>query len=191
MSTSLSAIAANPDVLPPLRNPPVLEGTEDLTNLSYLNEPAGEPSLFSPPRFCKVVELPRKRQVTDAVPSSPRRQSCTRSCTATLSGPSTPTRASSSSPSIRSLPSRESTITLSFRRTPLAARANSNRTCLRSPKRRTGAWSATEPAAERTEEATRPSSSRESRAQARRSAPSTSCAISPRSTTPTSPERKR
>jgi hypothetical protein len=32
----LSAIAANPDVLPPLRNPPVLEGTEDLTNLSYL-----------------------------------------------------------------------------------------------------------------------------------------------------------
>lgn len=47
MSTSLSAIAANPDVLPPLRNPPVLEGTEDLTNLSYLNEPAGEPSLSS------------------------------------------------------------------------------------------------------------------------------------------------
>ncbi|GAA5976690.1 hypothetical protein JCM10908_005597 [Rhodotorula pacifica] len=40
VSTSLSAIAANPDVLPPLRNPPVLEGTEDLTNLSYLNEPA-------------------------------------------------------------------------------------------------------------------------------------------------------
>ncbi|KAF9579807.1 Myosin type-2 heavy chain 1 [Lunasporangiospora selenospora] len=26
--------------LPPLRNPPLLEGTEDLTNLSYLNEPA-------------------------------------------------------------------------------------------------------------------------------------------------------
>lgn len=27
--------------LPPLRNPPLLEATEDLTNLSYLNEPAG------------------------------------------------------------------------------------------------------------------------------------------------------
>ncbi|KAG0251679.1 Myosin type-2 heavy chain 1 [Mortierella polycephala] len=26
--------------LPPMRNPPLLEGTEDLTNLSYLNEPA-------------------------------------------------------------------------------------------------------------------------------------------------------
>lgn len=28
--------------LPPLRNPPLLEATDDLTNLSYLNEPAGE-----------------------------------------------------------------------------------------------------------------------------------------------------
>lgn len=28
------------DALPPLRNPPLLEATEDLTNLSYLNEPA-------------------------------------------------------------------------------------------------------------------------------------------------------
>lgn len=27
--------------LPPLRNPPRLENTEDLTNLSYLNEPSG------------------------------------------------------------------------------------------------------------------------------------------------------
>lgn len=25
-----------------MRNPPLLEGTEDLTNLSYLNEPAGK-----------------------------------------------------------------------------------------------------------------------------------------------------
>ncbi|KAK4058503.1 Myosin type-2 heavy chain 1 [Microbotryomycetes sp. JL221] len=32
--------AAPSDVLPPLRNPPVLEASEDLTNLSYLNEPA-------------------------------------------------------------------------------------------------------------------------------------------------------
>lgn len=30
------------DELPPLRNPPLLEATDDLTNLSYLNEPAGE-----------------------------------------------------------------------------------------------------------------------------------------------------
>lgn len=30
------------DILPPLRNPPLLEATDDLTNLSYLNEPAGE-----------------------------------------------------------------------------------------------------------------------------------------------------
>ncbi|KAG5456849.1 MAG: hypothetical protein BJ554DRAFT_3294, partial [Olpidium bornovanus] len=28
-------------LLPPLRNPPMLEGIDDLTNLSYLNEPAG------------------------------------------------------------------------------------------------------------------------------------------------------
>lgn len=28
--------------LPPLRNPPKLENIEDLTNLSYLNEPSGE-----------------------------------------------------------------------------------------------------------------------------------------------------
>ncbi|GJN87133.1 hypothetical protein Rhopal_000078-T1 [Rhodotorula paludigena] len=40
--TTLTALASPtpPDGLPPLRNPPVLEGTEDLTNLSYLNEPA-------------------------------------------------------------------------------------------------------------------------------------------------------
>lgn len=29
------------EALPPLRNPPLLEATDDLTNLSYLNEPAG------------------------------------------------------------------------------------------------------------------------------------------------------
>ncbi|GAA6027831.1 hypothetical protein JCM8097_001737 [Rhodosporidiobolus ruineniae] len=45
VSTTLAAVAnATPsqpsDVLPPLRNPPLLEATEDLTNLSYLNEPA-------------------------------------------------------------------------------------------------------------------------------------------------------
>ncbi|GAA6021324.1 hypothetical protein JCM10207_002697 [Rhodosporidiobolus poonsookiae] len=45
VNMTLAAIAAGTptqpaDVLPPLRNPPVLESTEDLTNLSYLNEPA-------------------------------------------------------------------------------------------------------------------------------------------------------
>ncbi|GAA5923534.1 hypothetical protein JCM1841_002976 [Sporobolomyces salmonicolor] len=45
VSTTLAALESatpsNPlDVLPPLRNPPLLESTEDLTNLSYLNEPA-------------------------------------------------------------------------------------------------------------------------------------------------------
>ncbi|GAA5957892.1 hypothetical protein JCM10213_004622 [Rhodosporidiobolus nylandii] len=45
VKTTFAAVAnATPsqpsDLLPPLRNPPVLESTEDLTNLSYLNEPA-------------------------------------------------------------------------------------------------------------------------------------------------------
>lgn len=47
VKTTLSALAeattaSGSDLLPPLRNPPLLEATEDLTNLSYLNEPAGE-----------------------------------------------------------------------------------------------------------------------------------------------------
>lgn len=48
VKTSLSKIeeaaksGSTDDVLPPLRNPPLLEATDDLTNLSYLNEPAGE-----------------------------------------------------------------------------------------------------------------------------------------------------
>ena len=33
-------IESNSESLPPLRNPPILEATEDLTSLSYLNEPA-------------------------------------------------------------------------------------------------------------------------------------------------------
>ena len=57
VSTTFSALAtATPsspsDVLPPLRNPPLLEATEDLTNLSYLNEPSGPlrpPPLPPPP----------------------------------------------------------------------------------------------------------------------------------------------
>lgn len=34
------------ELLPPMRNPPLLEGTEDLTNLSFLNEPAGKRQLY-------------------------------------------------------------------------------------------------------------------------------------------------
>ncbi|KAF9107889.1 Myosin type-2 heavy chain 1 [Mortierella sp. AM989] len=39
-TATLAKIKDNSVELPPLRNPPLLEGTEDLTNLSYLNEPA-------------------------------------------------------------------------------------------------------------------------------------------------------
>ncbi|KAJ3368479.1 Myosin type-2 heavy chain 1 [Allomyces arbusculus] len=41
-STTIAKIAASKDSyeLPPLKNPPMLEGIEDLTNLSYLHEPA-------------------------------------------------------------------------------------------------------------------------------------------------------
>ncbi|KAF9382462.1 Myosin type-2 heavy chain 1 [Podila verticillata] len=39
-STLVKIQEANNANLPPMRNPPLLEGTEDLTNLSYLNEPA-------------------------------------------------------------------------------------------------------------------------------------------------------
>ncbi|KAF8981487.1 Myosin type-2 heavy chain 1 [Entomortierella lignicola] len=39
-TSTLAKIKDNSVELPPLRNPPLLEGTEDLTNLSYLNEPA-------------------------------------------------------------------------------------------------------------------------------------------------------
>lgn len=36
----MTDIEKNSESLPPLRNPPILEATEDLTSLSYLNEPA-------------------------------------------------------------------------------------------------------------------------------------------------------
>ncbi|KAF9925847.1 Myosin type-2 heavy chain 1 [Linnemannia zychae] len=39
-STLVKIKESNDGNLPPMRNPPLLEGTEDLTNLSYLNEPA-------------------------------------------------------------------------------------------------------------------------------------------------------
>ena len=40
VNTTVDAIEADNETLPPLRNPPILEATEDLTSLSYLNEPA-------------------------------------------------------------------------------------------------------------------------------------------------------
>ena len=42
VETTTAALAedTNPD-LPPLMNPAILEASDDLTNLSYLNEPAG------------------------------------------------------------------------------------------------------------------------------------------------------
>lgn len=39
--------APGQDVIPPLRNPPVLESAEDLSALSNLNEPSGMCDLFS------------------------------------------------------------------------------------------------------------------------------------------------
>lgn len=51
---SASTIANPSEILPPLRNPPLLEATEDLTNLSYLNEPSGA---FPPPFFLLRVVL--------------------------------------------------------------------------------------------------------------------------------------
>lgn len=40
-TSTLAELASTDNAeLPPLRNPPMLEATEDLTNLSYLNEPA-------------------------------------------------------------------------------------------------------------------------------------------------------
>jgi myosin-5 len=47
--TTLSAIQTGNDPnLPPLMNPAMLEASDDLTNLSHLNEPAG--TLSSSPR---------------------------------------------------------------------------------------------------------------------------------------------
>jgi myosin heavy subunit len=42
VETTLSAIQTGNDAnLPPLMNPAMLEASDDLTNLSHLNEPAG------------------------------------------------------------------------------------------------------------------------------------------------------
>jgi len=178
VTTTLSALssASPPDVLPPLRNPPVLEGTEDLTNLSYLNEPSGTLASYAPWTLSGSTLM-----------RGPRAQCCTRSSTATRCGPSTPTRASSSSPSTPSRPSRASTTTLSSRHTPRVARASSSPTCSPSPKRRTGAWWA-----RRVNRAgTRPSLSVASPERARQCRQSTSCGTLRRWMTQTSRARRR
>jgi myosin-5 len=41
-SSSAAAAVAGQELVPPLRNPPVLESAEDLSALSNLNEPSGE-----------------------------------------------------------------------------------------------------------------------------------------------------
>jgi myosin V len=44
--------SGNPSALPPLMNPAMLEASDDLTNLSHLNEPAGK-NLALLPEFCE------------------------------------------------------------------------------------------------------------------------------------------
>jgi myosin-5 len=47
IETTLAAIADGKDSkLPPLMNPTMLEASDDLTNLSHLNEPAGNHALL-------------------------------------------------------------------------------------------------------------------------------------------------
>lgn len=49
MVTTLDAIRdGNDGNLPPLMNPAMLEASDDLTNLSHLNEPAGTPNPIAP-----------------------------------------------------------------------------------------------------------------------------------------------
>lgn len=55
VKTTVNKLNATKNVdeeLPPLRNPPLLEATDDLTNLSYLNEPAGMSNPTSPMIVC-------------------------------------------------------------------------------------------------------------------------------------------
>jgi myosin heavy subunit len=49
IETTLAAIADGKDPkLPPLMNPTMLEASDDLTNLSHLNEPAGKHAALVP-----------------------------------------------------------------------------------------------------------------------------------------------
>jgi hypothetical protein len=57
IETTLAAIAEAKDPkLPPLMNPTMLEASDDLTNLSHLNEPAGKHQETSfPPALCPAL----------------------------------------------------------------------------------------------------------------------------------------
>ena len=43
------------DSLPPLMNPAMLEASDDLTNLSHLNEPAGQSTFLIRTRFFVLI----------------------------------------------------------------------------------------------------------------------------------------
>jgi len=50
IETSIAALQDNGSPsLPPLMNPAILEASDDLTNLSHLNEPAGKPLALNAP----------------------------------------------------------------------------------------------------------------------------------------------
>lgn len=56
MQTTEAALHSGSDPsLPPLMNPTILEASEDLTNLSHLNEPAGE--IFAIPIMATDIDL--------------------------------------------------------------------------------------------------------------------------------------
>ena len=50
-------IAEDASNLPPLRNPDILVGSDDLTDLSYLHEPAGLAAAHTTPRHSAVTPL--------------------------------------------------------------------------------------------------------------------------------------
>lgn len=53
------SLGSSQDVLPPLRNPPLLESSEDLASLSNLNEPSGECSIGPPHKSQLTSSSPR------------------------------------------------------------------------------------------------------------------------------------
>lgn len=56
METTLEALSSGNDArLPPLMNPAMLEASDDLTNLSHLNEPAG--TMSAPLAICPFFLL--------------------------------------------------------------------------------------------------------------------------------------
>lgn len=64
--------------LPPLMNPTMLEASDDLTNLSHLNEPAGRTAPPTPCLLSRCRALTRHRREQSCRPSAfdmPRRKS--------------------------------------------------------------------------------------------------------------------